>query len=155
MAIIKRDPLEEMTMWEPFRGMEYLHREMNRLFERMVPGDGGNAARSLSFIPSAELEDTDNTLCLRLEVPGMDARDIDVEVTEDCVCIKGERKSESKTEEKGFVRSEFHYGRFERRIPLPAHVQADFRRSYQDRMRSVRPDFVTSENKTDCVDPSP
>jgi len=50
---------------------------------------------------------------------------LDVQVTEDTVSIKGERKSETKTEEKGIVRSEFHYGKFERVIPLPTHIQTD------------------------------
>jgi HSP20 family protein len=45
-------------------------------------------------------------------------------VMDDAVKIKGERKSESKTEEKGMVRSEFRYGSFERIVPLPIHVQS-------------------------------
>jgi HSP20 family protein len=55
----------------------------------------------------------------------MEAKDLNVEVTDESVLVMGERKSESKTEEKGIVRSEFHYGKFERRIPLPSHVQTD------------------------------
>ncbi len=124
MAIIQRDPLEELTHWEPFRGIERLQQEMNRLFDRFLPGDNGEI-RSLTFVPSAEMEETDDAIHLRLEVPGMEAKDLNVEVTDSSISIKGERKSESKTEEKGMVRSEFHYGKFERRIPLPAHVQTD------------------------------
>ena len=55
----------------------------------------------------------------------METKDLNVEVMENCVCIKGERKSESKTEEKGWSRSELHYGKFERRIPLPVNVQME------------------------------
>jgi len=125
MAIIQRDPLlESITHWEPFRGIESLQREMNRLFDRMLPSGNGEI-QSLTFIPSAELEETDDTIHLKLEVPGMEAKDLDVEVREGSISIKGERKSESKTEEKGVIRSEFHYGKFERRIPLPEHIQTD------------------------------
>ncbi|MGA7932581.1 MAG: Hsp20/alpha crystallin family protein [Kovacikia sp.] len=124
MAIIQRDPLEELTHWEPFRGIESLQREMNRLFDRLVPAGNGEI-RSLTFIPSAELEETDDAIRLKLEVPGMESKDLTVEVTEESISIKGERKSESKTEDKGVVRSEFHYGKFERRVPLPAHIQTD------------------------------
>lgn len=123
MAIIQRDPLEELTHWEPFRGIESLQREMNRLFDRFLPING--EIRSLTFVPSAEMEEMDDTIRLRLEVPGMEAKDLDVEVTDESIVIKGERKSESKTEDKGVVRSEFHYGKFERRIPLPVHIQTD------------------------------
>lgn len=124
MAITQRDPLEELVHWEPFRDVSSLQREMNRLFDRFLPSSNGEM-RSLTFIPSAEMEETNDAVHLKLEVPGMEARDLDVQVTEEWVAIKGERKSESKSEEKGVVRSEFHYGKFERKIPLPAHIQTD------------------------------
>jgi HSP20 family protein len=124
MAIIHRDPLEEMTHWEPFRGIENLQREINRLFDRLLPSGNGEI-RSLTFVPSAEMEETDDAIHLKLEVPGMESKDLNVEVTEESIVIKGERKSESKSEAKGVLRSEFHYGKFERRIPLPAHIQTD------------------------------
>lgn len=124
MAIIHRDPIQEISHWEPFRGIESLQREMNRLFDRLIPGGNGEM-RSLDFIPSAEMEETDEAVHLRLEVPGMESKDLEVEVTEESVVIKGERQSESKTEEKGIIRSEFHYGKFERQIPLSAHIQPD------------------------------
>lgn len=124
MAIIHRDPLEEISDWEPFRGVENLQREINRLFERLNRVSNGEI-RSLTFMPAAEIEETDSEIHLRLEVPGMEAKDLTVEVMDESVLITGERKSESKTEEKGIVRSEFHYGKFERRIPLSSHVQKD------------------------------
>lgn len=131
MAIMQRNSLDKITHWEPFRGIEQLHQEMNHLFDRLMQ-EGNGDGRSLTFIPSAELEETDQAITLKLEVPGMEAKDLDVEVTESAVSIKGERKSESKTEEKGVVRSEFRYGTFERVIPLPApiktgEVQAEYK----------------------------
>lgn len=128
MAIIRRDPLEKLAHWEPFRGIEHLQQEVNHLFDRFVPVGSGeirsSEMQSLIF-PSAEIEETDDAIYLKLEVPGMEAKDLTVEVTEESVAIKGERKSESKTENQGVVRSEFHYGRFERRIPLSTHIQTD------------------------------
>lgn len=124
MAIIRRDPLEEIAHWEPFRGIESLQREINRLFDRLSPV-GSSESRAFAYMPLAEMEETDNEIHLRLEVPGMEAKDLDVKVTEDLVSIHGERKTESKTEDKGVIRSELHYGKFERRIPLPAPVQTD------------------------------
>ena len=80
---------------------------------------------SLPFLHSAEIKETDDEICLKLEVPGLEAKDLDIEVTEDAVAISGERKEETKSEEKGMKRSEFRYGRFERVIPLPARIQND------------------------------
>lgn len=122
MAIMRRDSLEELAHWEPFRGIDRLQEEMNHLFDRLLPHDSGNGD-SLAFIPSAEMEETDEAIHLRLEVPGMEAKDLNVEVTDTSVLVQGERKSESQTEEKDMIRSEFSYGRFERRLPLPAPVQ--------------------------------
>jgi len=102
----------EITRWQPFGEMETLQRRMNRLF-------------GLDFIPAAEMEETNNEIYLKLEIPGIEIKDLDLEVTETSVAISGERKSETKTEDKGIVRSEFSYGKFERIVPLPAHVQND------------------------------
>jgi HSP20 family protein len=122
MALIRWEPFREIERWEPWREMETLQRRMNRLFERLMP-DGG---RALSFgVPAAEMEETDDEIHLKLEVPGLEAKDLNIEVTADSVAISGERKSETKTEEKGVTRSEFYYGKFERTIPLLSHIQTD------------------------------
>ncbi|TAE62339.1 MAG: Hsp20/alpha crystallin family protein [Oscillatoriales cyanobacterium] len=55
----------------------------------------------------------------------MEAKDLDVQVTAEAVAISGERRSQTKTEDKGITRSEFRYGSFRRVIPLPARVQND------------------------------
>ena len=67
---------------------------------------------NLSKIPAAELTETDDALHLKLEVPGMSAKDLDIQVMADRVAISGERKSETKSEEDGRTRSEFRYGKF-------------------------------------------
>jgi HSP20 family protein len=110
--------------WEPFRGIEYLQKEMNRLFERMIPA-GTTDIRSLSYFPAAEVQELDDEIVLRLEVPGMESKDLNVEITESWISISGERKSENSSNEDGVLRSEFHYGSFERRIPLPANISLD------------------------------
>jgi len=113
-----------LIRWEPFREVESLQREMNRLFESLAPtAEGGNNA--IAFMPAAEMHETSNTIELRLEIPGMEAKDIDIRVTEQAVAVTGERQSETKTEQSGMTRSEFRYGKFQRVIPLPARVQND------------------------------
>ncbi|HEY9642027.1 MAG TPA: Hsp20/alpha crystallin family protein [Coleofasciculaceae cyanobacterium] len=124
MAIVQWEPLKEMTHWEPFREMEHLQREMNRLFERLTYG-GNGGTKELAFVPSVEMEETDDTIHLKLEIPGMEAKDLSIETSESSISITGERKSETKTEAKGVMHSEFRYGKFERRLPLPAHIQTD------------------------------
>lgn len=121
-----------LVRWEPFREMDSLRHEMNRLFDDLITPSARGGNGGLSFVPAAEMEETEEALHLKLEIPGIEAKDLDVQVTADAVSISGERKSESRTEEKGKVRSEFRYGSFQRVIPLPVRinnqqVQADYK----------------------------
>ncbi len=112
-----------LIRWEPFREVESLQKEMNRLFDLLVPTDVGDGEKmGLSFIPAAEMTETPEAVQLKLEIPGMEAKDLNLEVTADSLTINGERKSEIKTEEEGFTRTEFRYGKFHRVIPLPVRV---------------------------------
>ncbi|NEQ96469.1 MAG: Hsp20/alpha crystallin family protein [Cyanothece sp. SIO2G6] len=109
--------------FEAFPHIDTLHRQMNRLFD-----DLGFAAavqeRGLSnFVPAAELEETDEALVLRLEIPGINPDDLTVEVMAESVSIAGDRQSTAQTTENGATRSEFRYGKFQRVIPLPTRIQ--------------------------------
>jgi HSP20 family protein len=133
MALIRRDPYREIERfdlfgdiegWEPFREMDSLQRKVNRLFDRLIPSDDGGKT-GFTFTPAVELQETDDAIHLRLEVPGLEAKDLNVEVTPESVSISGERKYETRTEENGVIRSEFRYGKFQRVIPFPLQIQND------------------------------
>lgn len=122
-----------LTRWEPFREIDTLQRQMNRLFEDFSTPTSRLGNGGLAFAPAAELSETDDAVHLKLEVPGMDAKDLNIEVTAEAVSISGERKSEKKTDEDGITRSEFRYGKFQRVIPLPARIQnTDVKAEYKD-----------------------
>lgn len=124
MALVRWEPFREFER-QPMREFGSLQREMNRLFDSLVRTGDGELTNGPAFMPAAEMEETPEAIHLRLEIPGMEAKDLDVQVGEEAVAISGERKSESKTEEKGMTRSEFRYGSFRRVIPLPARVKND------------------------------
>jgi len=129
-----------LIRWQPLREIDELQQEMNRFFDVLVPKESiGNGERSLlNFVPSAELIDTPEAVNLKLEVPGIDPKDIDIEVTADSVSIRGERKSESTIEEKGVTRTEFRYGEFHRVIPLPVRIKnTDVKATYKDGILSL------------------
>lgn len=110
-----------LIRWQPFQEIDTLQREMNRLFDDiLVPTT--RRENGMGFVPAAELKETEDAIHLKLEVPGLEAKDLNVEVTADSVSISGERQTETKTEEKGVFRSEFRYGKFQRVIPLPTEV---------------------------------
>ncbi len=110
--------LVRLNPWQEFNAMQ---RQFNRLFDEVVPAK--ELDRSFIRVPAAELQETSDAIHLKLEIPGIEAKDLDVKVTENAVSVSGERKSETKTEDKGVTKSEFHYGKFRRVIPLPARIQ--------------------------------
>ena len=125
MSIVLRNPFRSIERWDPFHketlaDIDRVRRDMEHIFERWAPFYEGR-----DFVPSAEMDETDTEVHLKLELPGLDAKDLNIEVTENSVSIRGERKSESKTEEEGRFHSEFHYGKFERVIPMPTAILTD------------------------------
>lgn len=127
-----------LVRWEPFREVESLQRQLNRLFDEIAP-TGRRGEEGIAFIPSAEIEETRDAVHLKVEVPGVDSKDLDVQVSPEAVSISGERKLEIKTEERGITRTEFRYGRFQRVIPLPTRVQHDqVQAEYKDGILKLR-----------------
>jgi HSP20 family protein len=99
-----------------------LHREMNRLFEDVFRGFDVAPIGNDRFLdrgigwPNIEVSETDKELRVTAELPGLEEKDIDVELAHGALTIRGEKKTE--TEDKDRLFSERTYGRFERRIPV-------------------------------------
>ena len=139
-----------LIRWQPFREMEALQRDMNRMFESMAQTEG---SMQQSFMPLAEMEETKDAIHLKVEIPGMSADDIDVQVTKEAVMITGERKTESKSEKNGMKRSEFRYGRFSRTIPLSTRIDnINVKGDYQDGILTLElPKAEDEKNKVTKV----
>ena len=127
MAIIRYNPWSEMDL---------VQRQINRIFNDVLTPQSFTEFGDHSQYPAAELTETEAALILKLEVPGMQAADINIEATAKSVSISGERKSETvkpaeKTRLCGAVppfegksfRTEFRYGSFQRVISLPVRIQ--------------------------------
>jgi len=122
-----------LVRWNPFQEIEALQRDMNELFDGLTTRRINGDRVGFNFVPAAEMHETPEAIDLKLEVPGLKADDLDIQVTAEAVSISGERKSETKTEEGGVTRTEFRYGSFRRVIPLPARVQnTDVTAEYKD-----------------------
>lgn len=111
-----------LIRWQPFQEIDTLRRQFDELFDELA---GSKRQSEMTWIPSVELQDTDENLILRAQIPGVEAKDLDVQVTRDAVFLAGEHRYENKAEQKGFLRSEFRYGKFQRTIPLPVQVRND------------------------------
>jgi len=117
------------TMGHPLATMQ---REMNRLFEQVLSGPelmGESWFGDFSagrFVPSVDLADEGKFLNLTVELPGMDAKDLDVTLLESAVRIRGEKKVENASRaDEGYYRTECSYGAFERTIPLPVEIETE------------------------------
>lgn len=110
-----------LSRHNPWQEFNTLQRQINRLFEDNISPTAFE--NSVARVPAAEIKETENAIHLKLELPGMEAKDLDIQVTENAVAISGERKSENKTEENGVFKTEFQYGKFQRVIPLPTRIQ--------------------------------
>jgi HSP20 family protein len=100
-----------------------LHREMNRVFDDVFRGfdlapfgPDRMFGRALGGWPNIEVSETDKEVKVTAELPGLDEKDIEVDLANDVLTIRGEKKTE--TEDKDRLFTERYYGRFERRIPV-------------------------------------
>ena len=99
-----------------------LHREMNRLFDDVFRGfdlapfgfDRG-FGRMIGW-PNIEVSDTDKEVKVTAELPGLEEKDVELELANGVLAIKGEKRTEMEDKDRLF--SERYYGRFERRIPV-------------------------------------
>jgi HSP20 family protein len=110
--------------WQPWREMDLMRNQLDQLFNEMTQTPKSQS-KPTAWRPAIELKDEGNNIVVRAQLPGVDAKDLNVEVTKEAVSISGERQYEQKNEENRFFKSEFHYGQFQRIVPLPAAVQND------------------------------
>lgn len=115
-----------IVRWDPFGEMLSMQRDMDRLFGRLgVAGGTTRPSPAQSWIPRIDVKSTGDDMVIYAEVPGLDRDDIDIEVTDGVLTIKGERKSETEKTEEGWLVRERSYGAFERSVVLPDGVEAD------------------------------
>ncbi|MEK9278377.1 MULTISPECIES: Hsp20/alpha crystallin family protein [unclassified Bradyrhizobium] len=115
-----------------------LHREMNRLFDDVFRGFGGSGLPLMKGRlgwPRIELSDTDKTLTISAELPGMTEKDVQIEITNGVLTIRGEKKDEHKDEGKYFT--ERYYGAFERQIPLEDVDEDKAEASFKDGVLTI------------------
>jgi HSP20 family protein len=98
---------------------------MDRLFDNFFENAPRGLGNLSAWEPAVEVADTTDAVMIKAQVPGIPKDNIQVNVTDDAITLKGEMKEEEKKEEKNYTRREFRYGVFSRTIALPAAVQAD------------------------------
>ncbi|AFZ03562.1 Hsp20/alpha crystallin family protein [Calothrix sp. PCC 6303] len=126
-----------LVRYNPWADMTAMQRQLESLFEDLQT--------PVFRTPAVELHETEDAINLKLELPGIEAKDIDIEVTENAVKVFAERQSEAKSD----TRSEFYYGKFQRVIPLKTKVQnTAVKAEYKDGILNLTlPKTVEEKNK--------
>lgn len=119
--------------WRPFTGLTRWQRDMDRMMEdffgrRMRPWWperwlSGEAEEITA--PAVDVYEEKDDIVVKAELPGMEKSDIEVNLADSQLTLKGEKKKEEKIEEENYFRSERSYGAFVRSVQLPTEVQAD------------------------------
>jgi HSP20 family protein len=96
---------------------------MNRLFRESYSPEGPEEAlTTTSFAPPVDIYEDEHNITMKLEVPGIDEKDIDVRIENTTLTVHGERKIEKEEKEENFRRVERQYGSFTRSFTLPSSV---------------------------------
>jgi HSP20 family protein len=112
-----------ITRWDPYREVIALQNRVNSLFRNI--GDGDDPVAAASFVPAVDIYEDTQKVVLKLEVPGIDQKDLDVRVENHTLTVKGERKFEAEEKEQNFHRIERRYGSFYRAFTLPNTVDTE------------------------------
>jgi len=114
-----------ITRWDPFREFSTLQDRMNRLFRDSYSVGREESLTTSSFAPPVDVYEDEHKVTLKIEVPGIDEKDIDVRLENNTLSVQGERKFEKEEKEENFRRVERQYGSFTRTFSLPTTVDAD------------------------------
>ena len=110
-----------VVRWDPYRDITALRDEMNRLFTRSL----GDSAGGSAWTPAMDIFDTQDAVVLKAELPGLTPDDIDIEIDDNVLTVKGERRFEDTVEEGRYYRLERAYGGFSRTVTLPQGVKSE------------------------------
>jgi HSP20 family protein len=123
--------MSSISRWSGFQRSSRLQEQVNRLFEASLPSRSDQSALT-TWAPAVDIYETENELVLKADLPDINEKDLDIQVENNMLTIRGERKFEQKVNEDNFLRIERTYGSFSRSFSLPNTVnneaiKADYR----------------------------
>jgi HSP20 family protein len=118
-----------LVCFDPFRDLSSLQERIDRLFGdtlgRMRSPLAGEALEGSPWSPAVDIVETDNEIVLKADLPGVEPKDVDIQVQDGTLTLRGERKFESDVKEDNFRRIERVYGGFVRSFALPQTVDPE------------------------------
>lgn len=124
-----------MVRWDPFRNMATLQDRINRLFDDAFPraAEGDEELSSSAWHPLVDIFETDHGVAIQVDLPGVDKEDVSVEVKENVLTIRGERKPDLTVTDDRYYRRERAFGTFQRSFAThtmisPSDIKATFKK---------------------------
>ena len=123
-----------LTRWDPFRDLSIMQERMNRLFEDAGRGwRGDEPSATTTWSPAVDIYETESEIMVQAELPGVDRKDIALNLENNVLTLKGERRFEKETKQENYHRIERSYGGFSRSFSIPAIVDEEkIRADYKD-----------------------
>ena len=140
MTVLRWRPMGQgLEPWVGVREVGDIQSEVNRLFDSFFGRSAQGGSSDRSWAPGADMFETKEDLVIKVDLPGMSEKDVQVSITGDLLSLKGERKeSEEAVTPEQYFRAERWTGRVERIFQLPIPVQADHvRASYREGVLTV------------------
>ena len=109
-----------LIKWDPFRELNVMNERSGNLF-----GGWNRALSTTAWNPAVDIFENDNDIVIKAELPGMEAKDIEVKLENNVLMLKGERRFEKEAKEENYHRVEREYGAFSRSFSLPAAINGD------------------------------
>jgi HSP20 family protein len=110
--------------WDPFDEIMSTREAMDRLFEDFFSRRPRQAG-PMVWQPAIEISETENDIIVKAELPGIDPKNVEVNVTAEGLTIKGEARTEQEEKKRNYYRRELRYGAFQRTIGLPIEVKGE------------------------------
>jgi HSP20 family protein len=116
---------KDLVIWAPFRELSRLRNEMDRLWEDIISPQRILQPGREEWIPPVDISDTADEVTVKVEIPGLESKDIQIYLIGDVLTIQGEKKAERTKKGETLFLTERSYGSFIRSLRLPAEVEAD------------------------------
>ena len=115
----------ELVPWRPFGELSLLRREMDKVWDRSLGESPFARTFAEWWLPSVDISETKDNFVVKAELPGLEAKDVNVSISGDILIIKGEKKAEEEEKDEHYHRIERYSGSFQRVFQLPIGVKGD------------------------------
>jgi HSP20 family protein len=131
--------MNTLTRWDPIRGWGNLQEHMSRLFEDTLFRGRTDGSALTTWAPRADIYETEGELVVKVDLPDVNEKDLDIRVENNILTIRGERKFEEKVSQDNYLRVERAYGSFSRSFALGNTVNTEaIKAEYHNGVLTVR-----------------